>query len=333
MVASVIEARSLRACPKVCHKTEEEKMAKKYFNFTELEEMGFGETKPSGTLGKHRLIIVGKEGNAFLVQGIKSSGKKTAVKKVSPKETLGYNCGKIWVLREPKTQLEKFRAQHHMSVRVGDISSYVGKENEIYRCLIIRDDGYIDCWGKATSETPVIIILSDSDRPAIAEINKKCKKTGFTLLNKFVERWNENKNISALREASYEVCREAVTKKRREQVELKLSSLHKQGVEVITPETIAKKISQYQPYWDKDLGGMIQPKGHPFDSDIPTLVSKHSIWKGLLDTRRPYIYNGSEIKKFSEHSEANDGVMVNLAITPSFVWQTWQHYLALQDDR
>jgi hypothetical protein len=267
-----------------------------------------------------------KEGNAFLVQGIMSSGKKTAVKKVSPKETLGYNCGTIWVLREPKTKLEKFRAKYHMGVRVEDIDLYVGKETEMYHRLIIRDDGLIDCWGTATGETPVIIIMRNGDSPAIAEINIKCKKKGFSLLNKFVERWNENNGISSLREASYEACRETIAKKRREQVRLKLSSLRQQGVEVITPESIAKKIVQYQPYWDKDFGGMIKPKGHPFDSDIPTLICKHSIWKGLLNTRRPYVHNGSEIRKFSEHSEAN-GVMVNLAITPEFVWQTWQYYL------
>jgi hypothetical protein len=305
---------------------KEKKMAKKYLKFPELADMGIGTVKPSGTLGKHRLIILNKEGNAFLVQGIMSSGKKTAVKKVFPKETLGYNCGSIWVLREPQTKLEKFRAKYHMGVRVEDIDLYVGKETEMYHRLIIRDDGLIDCWGTATGETPVIIIMRNSDSPAIAEINIKYRRKGFALLNKFVERWNENNGISSLREASYEACRETIAKKRREQVDLKLSSLRQQGVEVITPETIAKKIVQYQPYWDKDFGGMIKPKGHPFDSDIPTLICKHSIWKGLLNTRRPYVHNGSEIRKFSEHSEAN-GVMVNLAITPEFVWQTWQYYL------
>lgn len=87
-------------------------MSKKYQIFSELPE---GYFKPSGTLGDHHCTVVCQGDEKVVVGSV--AGKVT----LKPGDTLGYNCGRIWVVPRPESYKDPIRrvlAQAHLSQRL-----------------------------------------------------------------------------------------------------------------------------------------------------------------------------------------------------------------------
>ncbi|GEM_PF-3291987 len=89
-------------------------MAKRYFSHEELKgQSGF--FKPSGTLGKHHCTIT-PQGEKIVVVG-SAEGRVT----LKPGDTLGYNCGSVWLVPSPdsyKDPIRRVLAMAHVSQKV-----------------------------------------------------------------------------------------------------------------------------------------------------------------------------------------------------------------------
>src|SRR3989338_6764740 len=84
-------------------------MAKRYAKFEELSEMPAGTWKPYGTMCSHHATIV-PQGETIVVIG-SNEGRVT----LRAGDTLGYNCGMIWIVPRPSSYgdpLRRFLAEN-----------------------------------------------------------------------------------------------------------------------------------------------------------------------------------------------------------------------------
>ena len=77
-------------------------MAKRYYAFSDLNGSS-GEYKPGGTLGKHNCIVV-PQGDRIVVIG-SVSGRVT----LREGDTLGYDCGTVWLVPRPESYRDPIR--------------------------------------------------------------------------------------------------------------------------------------------------------------------------------------------------------------------------------
>lgn len=79
-------------------------MAKRYFTYSDLNSYQVNTPiKPGGTLGNHHLLVISH--NPLTVRGINSQGKETRTVQLKSGWNLGYDCGKVWVVR-PAAEIE-----------------------------------------------------------------------------------------------------------------------------------------------------------------------------------------------------------------------------------
>lgn len=77
-------------------------MAKRYFNSEELAKIS-GKFKPAGTLGKHCCTVVHQNDDTIVVGS--ASGRVT----LHRGDTLGYNCGNVWLVPRPESYKDPIR--------------------------------------------------------------------------------------------------------------------------------------------------------------------------------------------------------------------------------
>lgn len=93
-------------------------MAKRYFSFVELKEKA-GNFKPVGTMGNHNCMITMQSENLIVVGS--SSGHVT----MKEGDTLGYDCGQIWLVPSPESYRDPIRrllAERHISQKILEYS-------------------------------------------------------------------------------------------------------------------------------------------------------------------------------------------------------------------
>lgn len=93
-------------------------MAKRYISFEEIPEGSF---KPEGTMGSHHCTVVYQNGEKVVIGSV--TGRVT----LKPGDTLGYNCGGVWLVPQPdsyKDPIRRVLAQMHLSQK---ILSYTSK--------------------------------------------------------------------------------------------------------------------------------------------------------------------------------------------------------------
>ncbi len=89
-------------------------MAKRYAKFEDLASVT-GEWKPAGTMGKHNATVVHQGDTTVVVGSI--SGRVT----LHTGDTLGYNCGEVWMVPKPESfndPLRRLLAERRIPQRV-----------------------------------------------------------------------------------------------------------------------------------------------------------------------------------------------------------------------
>lgn len=91
-------------------------MAKRYISFEEIPEGSF---KPEGTMGSHHCTVVYQNGEKVVIGSV--TGRVT----LKPGDTLGYNCGGVWLIPQPdsyKDPIRRVLAQAHLSQKLLEYS-------------------------------------------------------------------------------------------------------------------------------------------------------------------------------------------------------------------
>jgi len=106
-------------------------VAKRYFDYARLCEV-MGNFKPEGTLGRHYMTVE-KSGVTLIVRGHDSYGGSNTIL-LSQGETLGYNCGSIWMIPNPANVADPLR-RAMLELKIGkDRIHWVNSlsESEVY---------------------------------------------------------------------------------------------------------------------------------------------------------------------------------------------------------
>jgi len=152
-------------------------MAKRYFEFNRILEVPANEPyRFPGLLGLHHIVVKRKSEELIDLVGVDSYGHSKPVT-LRVGETLGYNCGEVWVLPNPASIKDPLRrvcreVKYPISKIIfsplGDMSTYV---DDLQGGAIA--DGYVPFYDGVTYDR---FTIKESGRKFLAE--KTWKKVG-----------------------------------------------------------------------------------------------------------------------------------------------------------
>lgn len=114
----------------------------KYIKFEELQGAKLGLHQFPGTVGKHKLEMVSEKPGAIQVRGVDSQGDKTPILTLKEGQTLGYSCGRAWIVK-PYAGTDPVRALLNKYHYPKDFVEYVPKE-QILQGFATTDPRYQD---------------------------------------------------------------------------------------------------------------------------------------------------------------------------------------------
>ena len=106
-------------------------MAKRYFSYENLLEISTGcEYKIPGTLGRHYMSVEHLNDGIFVVGHDSYGNSQKVIVRVG--ETLGYNCGDVWVIPNPANIMDPLR-RTMLELKIGkDRLHWVNSFSEVY---------------------------------------------------------------------------------------------------------------------------------------------------------------------------------------------------------